>query len=136
MASLTEWTVPQAAQPRTDDYDFDLEQALAAVVGLHSIIPPDAFTAEVLGTERVGNGVVIDLDVLFGEIEALSSRGVDFQHPLISASAHIIASYHQVIDKVTERFLGKNRIAWQGLMTVAHAVTMPGRILAVFSIRK
>ncbi|MBR1217435.1 serine protease [Bradyrhizobium sp. U87765 SZCCT0131] len=59
MASLTEWTVPQAAQPRTDDYDFDLEQALAAVVGLHSIIPPDAFTAEVLGTERVGNGVVI-----------------------------------------------------------------------------
>ncbi|MGO4711801.1 S1C family serine protease [Bradyrhizobium sp. 2TAF24] len=60
MASLTEWTVPQAAQPRSDDYDFDLEHALAAVVGLHAIIPPDAFTAEVLGTERVGNGVLID----------------------------------------------------------------------------
>src|SRR6478609_9532379 len=62
----------------------------------------------------LGNGVVIDLDVLFGEIEALSSRGVDFQHPLISASAHIIASYHQVIDKVTERFLGKARIGTTG----------------------
>jgi adenylosuccinate synthase len=62
----------------------------------------------------LGNGVVIDLDVLFGEIEALRSRGVDFQHPLLSANAHLIASYHQVIDKVTERFLGKARIGTTG----------------------
>lgn len=62
----------------------------------------------------LGNGVVIDLDVLFHEIEALSSRGVAFQHPLLSANAHIIASYHQVIDKVTERFLGKARIGTTG----------------------
>src|SRR6478609_7536782 len=62
----------------------------------------------------LGNGVVIDLDVLFGEIEALSSRGVEFQHPLLSANAHIITSYHQVIDKVTERFLGKARIGTTG----------------------
>jgi adenylosuccinate synthase len=62
----------------------------------------------------LGNGVVIDLDVLFGEIEALKSRGVEFQHPLLSANAHIIASYHQVIDKVTERFLGKARIGTTG----------------------
>lgn len=59
MASLTEWKVPQASQPRTEDYEFDLERALSAVVGLHSIIPSDAFTADVLGTERVGNGVLI-----------------------------------------------------------------------------
>jgi len=64
MASLTEWTVPQAAQPHSDDYDFNLERALSAVVGLHAIIPPDAFTAEVLGTERVGNGVLIDRDLV------------------------------------------------------------------------
>jgi len=59
MASLTEWKVPSAAQPRPEDYGFDLDQALSAVVGLHSIIPSDAFTAETLGTERAGNGVLI-----------------------------------------------------------------------------
>ena len=59
MPSLTEWKVPPAIQPRVEDYGFDLERALSAVVGLHSIIPPDAFTADTLGTERAGNGVVI-----------------------------------------------------------------------------
>ena len=60
MPSLTEWRVPPAYQPRPGDYSFDLDRALSAVVGLHSIIPADAFTAETLGTERAGNGVVID----------------------------------------------------------------------------
>src|ERR1700710_1979490 len=59
MPSLTEWKVPAAIQPRAENYGFDLERALAAVVGLPSIIPPDAFTADTLGTERAGNGVVI-----------------------------------------------------------------------------
>ena len=60
MPSLTEWRVPPANQPRAGDYAFDLDKALSSVVGLHSIIPPDAFSAETLGTERAGNGVVID----------------------------------------------------------------------------
>ncbi|MGB3864705.1 MAG: S1C family serine protease [Xanthobacteraceae bacterium] len=60
MPSLTEWKVPLAAQPRPQDYNFDLERALSAVVGLHAIIPADAFTAGTLGTERAGNGVAID----------------------------------------------------------------------------
>jgi S1-C subfamily serine protease len=60
MPALTEWRVPPANQPRASDYGFDLDRALASVVGLHSIIPPDAFSAETLGTERAGNGVVID----------------------------------------------------------------------------
>jgi S1-C subfamily serine protease len=59
MPSLTEWKVPPAAQPRPEDYGFDLDRALSSVVGLHSIIPGDAFTAETLGVERAGNGVVI-----------------------------------------------------------------------------
>jgi S1-C subfamily serine protease len=59
MPSLTEWKVPPSAQPRPEDYGFDLDRALSAVVGLHSIIPPDAFTADTLGMERAGNGVVI-----------------------------------------------------------------------------
>ncbi len=60
MPSLTEWKVPPVNQPRPGDYSFDLDRALAAVVGLHSIIPADAFTADTLGTERAGNGVLID----------------------------------------------------------------------------
>src|SRR3954453_16723989 len=60
MPSLTKWKVPAAIQPRPEDFGFDLEGALSSVVGLHSIIAPDAFSAETLGTERAGNGVLID----------------------------------------------------------------------------
>ncbi|WP_420968681.1 S1C family serine protease [Bradyrhizobium sp. B120] len=60
MPSTTEWKVPAAFQPRPEDYRYDLDRALTSVIGLHSIIPPDAFSAETLGTERAGNGVLID----------------------------------------------------------------------------
>ena len=60
MPSMSEWKVPPAFQPRAADYSFDLDKALSSVVGLHSIVPPDAFSAETLGTERAGNGVLID----------------------------------------------------------------------------
>ena len=59
MAELTEWKVPASAQPRVEDYGYDLERALTSIVGLHSIIPPDAFTAQTLGDERAGNGVFL-----------------------------------------------------------------------------
>src|SRR6202162_2491420 len=60
LTKLTEWKVPPANQPRPGDYSFDLDRVLASVVGLHSIIPSDAFSADTLGTERAGNGVLID----------------------------------------------------------------------------
>jgi S1-C subfamily serine protease len=60
MAALTEWKVPPSAQPRAEDYSYDLERALTSMVGLHSIIPGDAFTADTLGVERAGNGVLIE----------------------------------------------------------------------------
>src|SRR5579862_7530943 len=59
MPSLSDWKVPAAAQPKPEDYGYDLERAFNAVVGLRAIIPSDAFTAETLGTERAGNGVLI-----------------------------------------------------------------------------
>ncbi len=59
MSSLGDWRIPSAIQPKAQDYDYDLDAALAAVVAVHSIVPEDAFTAETLGTERVGNGVLI-----------------------------------------------------------------------------
>ncbi|WP_203569238.1 adenylosuccinate synthase [Aestuariimicrobium ganziense] len=65
-------------------------------------------------TTILGNGVVIDLDVMASEMQALRSRGLDVAHPLLSANAHIIAPFHTTIDKVTERFLGKRRIGTTG----------------------
>jgi adenylosuccinate synthase len=62
----------------------------------------------------IGNGVVIDLGVLFSELDALIERGVDVSRLIVSANAHIIAPYHRTIDKVTERFLGKRRIGTTG----------------------
>ena len=48
--------------PSPENYDYELDQVLASVVGIRSIVPPDAFTAETLGTERLGNGVLIRRD--------------------------------------------------------------------------
>src|SRR6478609_6949094 len=62
----------------------------------------------------IGNGVVIDLGVLFEELDGLEARGVDTSKLLVSANAHVIPSYNRTIDKVTERFLGKRRIGTTG----------------------
>ena len=65
-------------------------------------------------TPVIGNGVVIDLEVLFSELEALSARGIDVSRLKVSANAHIITQYHRTLDKVTERFLGKRNIGTTG----------------------
>ena len=62
--SEAEWEIPVKLQPDPDDYDFDLERTLRAVVGLRANVPSDAFTAGTLGTERSGSGVVIRADGL------------------------------------------------------------------------
>jgi S1-C subfamily serine protease len=59
MPSMTDWKVPPDEQPKPSDYAFDLEAAMSAVVGLRAVVPEDAFTAQTLGTERAGNGVLI-----------------------------------------------------------------------------
>ncbi|HAM27791.1 MAG TPA: adenylosuccinate synthase [Microbacteriaceae bacterium] len=62
----------------------------------------------------IANGVVVDIEVLFHELEALHARGVDVSRLLVSANAHVITQYHRTIDKVTERFLGKRQIGTTG----------------------
>ncbi len=54
-----DWEIPPNLQPDPDDYSFDLERALRAVVSLKTYVPADAFTANTLGTERAGSGVMI-----------------------------------------------------------------------------
>ena len=59
MPSLPDFKVSPSVQPKPEDYGYDLDKAFASVMGLHAVIPNDAFTAETLGTERAGNGVLI-----------------------------------------------------------------------------
>jgi len=66
-------------------------------------------------TSVIGNGVVVSPEALFREVDALVARGVDVEDRLVvSANAHVIASYHSTIDKVTERFLGNDKIGTTG----------------------
>jgi adenylosuccinate synthase len=76
------------------------------------LLPAGVLTPGV--TPVIGNGVVIDLAVLFSEIDAMSARGVDCSRLVVSANAHVITPYHVLMDKVGERFLGKSKIGTTG----------------------
>ena len=65
-------------------------------------------------TPVIGNGVVVNLEALFDEIDGLEARGADTSKLKISANAHLVAPFHQTLDKVTERFLGKRAIGTTG----------------------
>src|SRR5471030_3052131 len=61
-------------------------------------------------TPVIGNGVVVDPKVLLEEIDALEANGIDTSRLLVSGNAHLIMPYHQELDRVTERFLGRNKL--------------------------
>ncbi len=60
MSSFSDWKVPSAFQPRSEDYQFDLEAALFSVLSISSVVPDHAFSATTLGTERAGNAILIN----------------------------------------------------------------------------
>jgi adenylosuccinate synthase len=76
------------------------------------LIPSGILTPGVIPV--IGNGVVVDLSVLFDEIDALEARGVDTAALVISANAHLVTPYNCTLDKVTERFLGSRRLGTTG----------------------
>jgi S1-C subfamily serine protease len=59
MTSFSDWKVPAAFQPKTDAYEFDLDETLKSVLSISSVVPENAFSAATLGTERAGNAVLI-----------------------------------------------------------------------------
>src|ERR687891_1661461 len=61
-------------------------------------------------TPVIGPGVVIDPGVLLEEMDKLEARGIDISRLLVSANAHLIMPYHLELDRVTERYLGRNRL--------------------------
>ena len=65
-------------------------------------------------TPIIGNGVVVDIDVLFQELAEMESRGVDCSRLKISSNAHIIPSYNRLMDQANERARGKNQIGTTG----------------------
>src|SRR5579864_8806438 len=64
MPQSMEWEIPSEFQPKSEDFEFDVDQALSGVVGLQATVPEDAFSATTLGTERAGSGVLIRKDGL------------------------------------------------------------------------
>jgi adenylosuccinate synthase len=76
------------------------------------LLPSGILTAGVVPV--IGNGVVIDLAVLFSELDGLDARGVDTSRLVVSATAHLIGPHHRVIDNVTERFLGNAKLGTTG----------------------
>ena len=61
-------------------------------------------------TPVIGNGVVVDPSVLLAEVDALEARGIDCSRLKVSGNAHLVMPYHQELDRVTERYLGRNRL--------------------------
>ena len=82
------------------------------------LLPAGVLTPGV--TPVIGNGVVVDLEVLFSEIAEVASRGRDASALRISASAHLIPSYNRVLDRTTKRFLGEHRLGTSNFLGVVH----------------
>ena len=68
-------------------------------------------------TPVIGNGVVVDPGVLLAELDTLAAKGVDTSRLVVSGNAHLIMPYHHELDRVTERYLGKNAL---GTTTPGH----------------
>jgi S1-C subfamily serine protease len=99
MSDSVEWRVPPDIEPRPGNYDFDLDAALSAVVSLRSRVPADAFTAEVLGCERAGNGVVINEKGIVLTIGYLITEAEEVW--LTTNNGRVVAGHLLAFDQVT-----------------------------------
>ena len=61
-------------------------------------------------TPVIGNGVVVDPRVLIAEMDGLAAKGVDCSRLKVSGNAHLILPYHQQLDALHERYLGRNKL--------------------------
>jgi len=99
MAETTHWAFPTRLQPSRDRLLFDLDAALQSVVLLHSEVPDDAFTASVLGTERMGHGVVIGPDGLILTIGYLITEAASIW--LTTQEGAVVPGHALAYDQVT-----------------------------------
>lgn len=97
--SESDWSFPAALRPQSEDWDFDLERALGALVMLRAEVPEDAFTAQILGTERLGNGVVIGEDGLILTIGYLVTEASSVW--ITTAQGTVLAGHPLAYDQAT-----------------------------------
>ncbi len=97
--SESDWAFPSELRPRPEDWDFDLERALGALVLLRVEVPEDAFTAQILGTERLGNGVVIGEDGLILTIGYLVTEASSIW--ITTAQGAVLAGHPLAYDQAT-----------------------------------
>src|SRR3954464_1625681 len=96
-----EWAFPVEMRPRPEEWRFELDSALDSVVGLRAEIPEDAFTAQILGTERAGSGVVIRDDGLILTIGYLITEASTIW--LTTNKGHVVGGFPLAYDQ-TRRF--------------------------------
>jgi S1-C subfamily serine protease len=99
MTETSNWAFPARLQPRPEDLRFDLESALQSVVLVHSEIPEDAFTASILGTERIGHGTVIGADGLVVTIGYLITEAESIW--LTTNEGTVVPAHALAYDQVT-----------------------------------
>lgn len=61
-------------------------------------------------TNVIGNGVVVDLEVLIDEIDDLHSKGIITTNLKISSNSHLVMPYHRILDEARENLLGNMKI--------------------------
>src|ERR1700756_543323 len=98
MSTSSDWEMPLSVQPKPENYSYDLDSALTALVGLRAIIPADAFTAETLGTERTGNGVLIRDGVVLTIGYLITEAETIWLHP---ADGHAVPAHVLAYDQET-----------------------------------
>jgi S1-C subfamily serine protease len=99
MSDTTQWSFREEMQPREDDVEFELQPLLEAVVALRAEVPDDAFTADTLGTERGGNGVVIDDEGTVLTIGYLITEASSIW--LTTSEGRVVPAYSLAYDQVT-----------------------------------
>jgi len=99
MAESDHWAFPDSVQPKPEEVRFDLAAALDAVVQLRSEIPEDAFTASILGTDRLGNGVAIGEERLVLTIGYLITEAQSIW--LTTNRGEVVPGYPLAYDQVT-----------------------------------
>ena len=76
------------------------------------LVPSGLCWPQVFGI--IGNGVVVDPDVLIGELEMIASRGIDTSNFFISERAHLIMPYHVLLDNLEEQARGPSALGTTG----------------------
>src|SRR6266851_2083272 len=128
MAKKPDWEIPLLAQPKPEEFDFDLDRALQSVVGLHANIPEDAYTASILGTERAGsgvlirdNGLVLTIGYLITEAESVWLSTADGRSSSVKAGDRVIRAAGGRRQSVRAGVIGTQEFAgyWEYLLEAA-----------------